>query len=333
MFRNLLLISLAAAQAAVAATPALMPLPVKMQAGQGQLTVDVNFSVAATAYSGERLDGVLQRFVVRLSRQTGIPMPGLKDTAPKPARRVRRRGRRVPTLGEDESYTLDVIRRRRAAPVADRGRRAARPRDFLPVDCGRPRRISRLLPSTSKTSPRFPWRGLMIDVSRHWMPLEVVKRNLDAMAAVKLNVFHWHLSDDQGFRVESKRFPKLHRSSAPTAITTRRTRSARWSPTRATAASAWCRNSTCPATPRAGSSAIPSWPARPGRMRSARTWGVFDPVMDPTREETYAIPRRASSARWRRSSPTRTSTSAATKSTASSGTQSARIQAFAKSTT
>jgi hexosaminidase len=40
--------------------------------------------------------------------------------------------------------------------------------------------------------------------------MEVVKRNLDGMAAVKLNVFHWHLSDDQGFRVESKRFPKLH---------------------------------------------------------------------------------------------------------------------------
>ena len=57
--------------------------------------------------------------------------------------------------------------------------------------------------------PRFPWRGLMLDVSRHWMPLAVVERNLDAMAAVKLNVFHWHLSDDQGIRVESKRFPKL----------------------------------------------------------------------------------------------------------------------------
>ena len=57
--------------------------------------------------------------------------------------------------------------------------------------------------------PRFPWRGLMMDVSRHWMPVAVVKRNLDAMAAVKLNVFHWHLSDDQGFRVESKRYPKL----------------------------------------------------------------------------------------------------------------------------
>ena len=49
----------------------------------------------------------------------------------------------------------------------------------------------------------------MMDVSRHWMPVAVVERNLDAMAAVKLNVFHWHLSDDQGFRVESKLYPKL----------------------------------------------------------------------------------------------------------------------------
>jgi hexosaminidase len=62
--------------------------------------------------------------------------------------------------------------------------------------------------------PRFPWRGLMLDVSRHWMLVGVVERNLDAMAAVKLNVFHWHLSDDQGFRVESKRFPKLQQLSS-----------------------------------------------------------------------------------------------------------------------
>ena len=72
--------------------------------------------------------------------------------------------------------------------------------------------------------PRFPWRGLHLDVSRHWMPIEVVKRNLDGMAAVKLNVFHWHLSDDQGFRVESKRLPEAAASSVPTAITTRRSR-------------------------------------------------------------------------------------------------------------
>ena len=59
-------------------------------------------------------------------------------------------------------------------------------------------------------APRFVWRGLMIDTSRHFQPLAVIKRNLDAMASVKMNVFHWHLSDDQGFRIESKLFPKLH---------------------------------------------------------------------------------------------------------------------------
>ena len=49
----------------------------------------------------------------------------------------------------------------------------------------------------------------MIDVGRHFEPVEVIKRNLDAMAAVKLNVFHWHLSEDQGFRIESKLYPRL----------------------------------------------------------------------------------------------------------------------------
>lgn len=65
-----------------------------------------------------------------------------------------------------------------------------------------------------KDSPRFVWRGLMIDVARHFQPIEVLKRNLDAMASVKLNVFHWHLTDDQGFRVESKVYPKLQKIAA-----------------------------------------------------------------------------------------------------------------------
>jgi hexosaminidase len=63
-------------------------------------------------------------------------------------------------------------------------------------------------------TPRYPWRGLMVDVSRHWIPKEAILRNLDAMAAVKLNVLHWHLSDYQGFRVESKTFPKLQEAGS-----------------------------------------------------------------------------------------------------------------------
>ncbi|MBC7940206.1 MAG: family 20 glycosylhydrolase, partial [Chitinophagaceae bacterium] len=58
--------------------------------------------------------------------------------------------------------------------------------------------------------PRFAWRGLSLDAARHFLPVAVIKRNLDGMAAVKLNVLHWHLTDDQGFRVESKVLPRLH---------------------------------------------------------------------------------------------------------------------------
>ncbi|WP_405992964.1 beta-N-acetylhexosaminidase [Streptomyces sp. NBC_00986] len=58
-------------------------------------------------------------------------------------------------------------------------------------------------------SPRFPWRGLMLDVARHFMPKEGVLRYLDLMAAHKLNVFHFHLTDDQGWRVEIERYPRL----------------------------------------------------------------------------------------------------------------------------
>ncbi|CAF1420119.1 unnamed protein product [Adineta ricciae] len=58
--------------------------------------------------------------------------------------------------------------------------------------------------------PRFSWRGLLLDVSRHWMPIPVIERTLNAMELSKMNVLHLHLSDDQGFRVESMVYPLLH---------------------------------------------------------------------------------------------------------------------------
>ena len=60
----------------------------------------------------------------------------------------------------------------------------------------------------------FPWRGLHLDVSRHFFSAEEVMTYLDWMGALKLNCFHWHLSDDQGWRIESKRFPKLTEKGA-----------------------------------------------------------------------------------------------------------------------
>jgi hexosaminidase len=66
------------------------------------------------------------------------------------------------------------------------------------------------IPSTHiEDSPRFAWRGLMLDVARHFMPPEGVKQLLDQMALHKLNTFHWHLTDDQGWRIQIKKYPLL----------------------------------------------------------------------------------------------------------------------------
>jgi hexosaminidase len=60
-----------------------------------------------------------------------------------------------------------------------------------------------------KDSPRFSWRGLHLDVSRHFMPKEFILKYLDYMAMHKFNMFHWHLADDQGWRIEIKKYPRL----------------------------------------------------------------------------------------------------------------------------
>jgi hexosaminidase len=186
----------------------LMPMPASVQQGAGQLLITQSFSVAVTGSRDASLDEEVQRFQAQLSRQTGIsfrPKPGAAPTLQVHADHGRQA---VQKLGEDESYELNV---------SDSGAKLTAPtplgilrglQTFL--------QLAQITPAgfaapavTIKDSPRFPWRGTLIDVSRHFIPIDVLRRNVDAMAAVKLNVLHWHLSDDQGFRAESKVFPKL----------------------------------------------------------------------------------------------------------------------------
>ena len=86
-------------------------------------------------------------------------------------------------------------------------------RQLLPTEIFSQKKIRNVdwkIPCVNITdSPRFGWRGAMLDVSRHFMPIEFVKKLLDLLALHKLNVFHWHLSDDQGWRIEIKKYPKL----------------------------------------------------------------------------------------------------------------------------
>jgi hexosaminidase len=186
----------------------LMPMPAGVQPGTGQLLITRSFSVGVTGSHDASLDREIQRFQIQLSRQTGIPfrpIPGATPTLEIHADHVRQP---VQKLGEDESYELTV---------ANSGAKLTAPttlgilrgmQTFLQLVIITPSGFA--APAvTIKDQPRFPWRGLLIDVSRHFIPLDVLKRNVDGMAAVKMNVLHWHLSDDQGFRVESKKFPRL----------------------------------------------------------------------------------------------------------------------------
>jgi hexosaminidase len=194
-----------------------------------------------------------------------------------------------PTLGEDESYKLDVSPEgaRIQAPTVDGALHGLETFSQLVS----PTAGGFAVPAIHiEDRPRFPWRGLMLDVSRRWMPLEVVYRNLDAMAAVKLNVFHWHLSDDQGFRVESVRFPKLHvrgsggdyysQEEVRQVVAYARDRGIRVVP-----------EFDIPGHTQSWLAAYPELaagpPPGPGPYGVGRTWGIYDPVLDPTREETY----------------------------------------------
>jgi hexosaminidase len=118
------------------------------------------------------------------------------------------------------------------------------------------------------------------------MPLEVIKRNLDGMAAVKLNVFHWHLSDNQGFRVESKKFPKLQEKGSDGFYYTQ----AEVRDIIAYAADRGIRvipEFDMPGHSTAWFVGYPQLASGPGPYQIERRWGVFDPAMDPTRDDTY----------------------------------------------
>jgi len=280
-----LFMSTGAMAASDAAAPALMPLPANLAVARGELPITPVFTVRATRFCDARLHAAIQRFENQLTLSTGIPLVAGHVAAPGLAIECFAPGPAVPELGEDESYQLDV---------ASSGATLT-----APTVTGALRGLATLLQLASRGAqgylfpavhiedrPRFAWRGLMLDVSRHWMPVPVVLRNLDAMAAVKLNVLHWHLSDDQGFRVESKRYPKLHELGSDghyyTQAEVRRIvayaaeRGIRVEP-----------ELDIPGHTTAWFVGYPEYASAPGPFAIERNWGIFLPTLDPSREATY----------------------------------------------
>jgi hexosaminidase len=264
----------------------IVPVPLTTSSGTGSLSVDHGLQVVFDGYTEPRLDRARARFLSILTNETGVPAlpaPHLKTAQ----LIVRTAGPSAPVqqLGEDESYHLEIT-----------------PTGALlnaPNPLGALHGLQTFLQLVHSTSegfavpaimvddkPRFPWRGLMIDTGRHFMPLDVLRQNLDGMEAVKMNVFHWHLSEDQGFRIESKVFPLLQEKGSDgfyytqdqvrSIIDYARDRGIRVVP-----------EFDMPAHATSWFVGYPQLASGQGPYQIERHWGIFGPAMDPTRETTY----------------------------------------------
>lgn len=265
-----------------------MPQPAQLTVGQGWLAVAPGFTVSFDKTHDDRLEGAVDWALQKLKNQTGV----LTQDAPAGSAgalvvSVDGPGQTIQGVDEDESYTLEVTQQGAHLHAA--------------TDVGAMRGLETLLqlvqsdgqgfglPAISiQDAPRFKWRGLMVDVSRHFEPVGVIERTLDAMAAVKLNVFHWHLSDDQGFRIESLIYPKLAGMGSDGQYYTQE---------QAKEVVEYARGLGIRVVPEfdiPGHSTswvvgYPDLASAPGPFSIERKFGVFNPVMDPTRDSTYAF--------------------------------------------
>lgn len=268
------------------ASVAMMPLPAHIVTGEGQFLINGSFGVALDGYTEPRLELARQRFLDTLSRETGIPL-WREARFNQASFEIKTAGASNPVqqLEEDESYHLEISTTHVQLSAANPLGVLHGLQTFLQLVRITPQGFS-VPVVTIEDKPRFPWRGLMIDVGRHFMPISVIERNLDGMEAVKLNVFHWHLSEDQGFRVESKQFPLLQEKGSAGLYYTQeqigeviryaRDRGIRVVP-----------EFDMPCHTTAWLVGYPQLASGAGPYQITTRWGVFDGALDPTRESTY----------------------------------------------
>ena len=186
-----------------------MPMPAVIEQTPGKFRVHPDFGVIITGANDARIPSAVARMLERLERKTGFFLKEAQTRKPNFQIHCAAPGNALPSLSANESYELEITpdgARLSADETAGILRGLETFLGLIDID-----EESFFLPSVKISDyPRFRWRGINIDVSRHWQPVEFIRRTLDAMAAVKMNVLHWHLSDDQGFRVESLVYPRLH---------------------------------------------------------------------------------------------------------------------------
>ena len=269
----------------------LMPIPKEFIKGESRLKIKTNFTIGVDGVVSNRVELATTKFLRRLSDKTGVfidqgfALNNVDINKVTLFIEFERLGELV--LNEDESYKLEVASDKiKINAVTDIGVVYAL------------ETLYQLVANNSEyyyfpevkigDGPRFPWRGLMIDVARHFMPVDVIKRNLDAMAFVKMNVFHWHLVDDQGFRIESKTHPKLHELASDGQYYTQEQIKdiVKYASDRAIRV---VPEIDVPAHATAFVTAYPEIASKDTVYTLQRFAGQFDPTLDPTNERTYEI--------------------------------------------
>jgi hexosaminidase len=199
----------------IALAHAILPLPTSVSLVDGSsFVVDSATTVVVAPGAGPEVDRVALHVLELLGRPASAAPKRLLAAETIPARSIYLRLGDDATLG-DEGYRLEVS----PALVTITANRPAglfygvqTMRQLMPVSVEHPAALNRVLRLPSGVvidAPRFAWRGSMLDVARHFLPIEQVRRHVDRMALYKLNRLHLHLSDDQGWRIEIKSWPNL----------------------------------------------------------------------------------------------------------------------------
>lgn len=270
-----------------------MPVPAEYQLGNGKFLIKKDFTINVSSGAHKRLYNATDRFLRRLDGRTGLFFTQgvisiqFPQTVSNPKAIVSASKQAKVQLYEDESYKLVITPEKISIDA--------------PTDLGAMHALETLLQLLSadkdgyyfpvisvNDKPRFPWRGIMIDAARHFQPIDVIKRNLDAMAAVKMNVFHFHLCDNHGWRVESKTFSKLHELASDGLYYSQEEikkiveyadeRGIRVMP-----------EFDVPGHATAFLVAFPELASAPGPYEIERNAGIFDPVLNPTIDQTYVF--------------------------------------------
>lgn len=203
---------------------AIIPRPASVTLVEGSnFVVDTTTMVVVAPGAGAEVERIAAYVLTLLGRPPATAPRRLAAADTIPARSIYLRLSDETTLG-DEGYRLDVtpslvtITARRPAGLFYA---AQTMRQLLPVSIEHPaarNRALRIPAGVVIDAPRYAWRGSMLDVARHFLPLDDLRRHVDRMALYKLNRLHLHLSDDQGWRIEIKSWPALTQVGGSTQV-------------------------------------------------------------------------------------------------------------------